>query len=78
MSTLLLLLLKKTPETGKFYNETKYGVDVVDQMARKRTTRASNRRWPIRSFENTIDLVDINSWIVYKETTSEKFHASRF
>ena len=26
---------KETPETVKCYNDTKYGVDVVDQMARK-------------------------------------------
>ena len=40
----------KTRETVKCYNETKYGVDVVDQMARKYTVRTMTRRWPVYSF----------------------------
>ena len=32
---------KKIPETMEFYNSTKYGVDVVDQMARKYSVKAS-------------------------------------
>jgi len=36
--------LKKTPETIEFYNSTKYDVDVVDQMARKYSVKASSRR----------------------------------
>ena len=34
---------KKTSETVKCYNETKYGVDVVDQMSRKYTVRTMTR-----------------------------------
>ena len=41
---------KKTPESVKAYNDTKYGVDIVDQMARKYTVRTSTRRWSIHSF----------------------------
>ena len=52
---------KKTPETVKCYNETKYGVDVVDQMARKFTARTMTRRWPVHSFQNTLDLAAINA-----------------
>lgn len=36
---------KKLPETVSFYNNTKYGVDVIDQMARQYTTKAGSRRW---------------------------------
>ena len=36
---------KKTPESVKAFNDTKYGVDIVDQMARKYTVRTSTRRW---------------------------------
>ena len=46
---------KKTPETVSFYNETKCGVDIVDQMAKKYTCRTGTRREPIRSFQNTLD-----------------------
>ena len=41
---------KKTPETVKCYNETKYGVDVVDQMARKYTVRTMAKRSSVHSF----------------------------
>ena len=60
---------KKTPESVKAYNNTKYGVDIVDQMARKYTVRTSTRRWPIHSFRNTLDLAAINALIVYKAVT---------
>ena len=59
---------KKRPETVEFYNCTKYGVDIVDQMARKYTVRTSTRRWPVQSFQNTLDLAAINAWVIYKES----------
>ena len=64
-------IAKKTPETVFFYNETKYGVDVLDQMAKKYICRTDTRRWPIHSFQNTLDLATINAWILYKEFTNE-------
>ena len=42
---------KKNPETVKRYNETKYTVDAVDQMARKYTARTMTRRWPVYLFK---------------------------
>ena len=36
---------KKTPKTVSSYNETKYGVDVLDQIAKKYTCRTGTRRW---------------------------------
>ena len=57
---------KKTSESVKAYNDTKYGADIVDQMARKYTVRTSTRRWSIHSLQNTQDLAAINAWIVYK------------
>ena len=50
---------KKTPESVKAYNDTKYGVDIVDQMARKYTVKTSTRRWSIHSLQNTLDLAAI-------------------
>jgi len=32
---------KKTPESVSSYNKTKYGVDILDQMAKKYTCRTS-------------------------------------
>ena len=62
---------KKLPETVHFYNNTKYGVDVVDQMARKYSVKASSRRWPVHVFYNILDLAAINAWVLYKEVTGK-------
>ena len=69
---------KKTPETVSCYNETKYGVDIVDQMAKKYTVRSGTRRWPVHSFQNTLDLAAINAWILYKELTKENIARREF
>ena len=58
---------KKTPETVTFYNSTKYGVDVLDQMARKYTVKAGSRRWPVHVWYNILDLAAINSWILFRK-----------
>lgn len=41
---------------------------VLDQMARKYSTKSASRRWPVQVFFNVLDLAAINSWIVYKES----------
>ena len=42
---------KKTPKTVSSYNETKYGIDIEDQMVKNYTCRTGTRRWPIHSFQ---------------------------
>lgn len=63
---------KKLPETVEFYNKTKFGVDVVDQMARQYSTKSASRRWPLQVFFNILDMAAINAWILYKEATGKK------
>ncbi|KAF2892416.1 hypothetical protein ILUMI_13754 [Ignelater luminosus] len=41
---------KQLPETIQYYNSAKYGVDVVDQMARKYTVSTACRRWPVHVY----------------------------
>ena len=50
-----------------FYNTTKAGVDVIDQMTRKYSLKAASRRWPIYVIYNVIDLALINSWILFRD-----------
>ena len=69
---------KKKPETVQFYNNTKYGVDVLDQMAREYTVKAASRRWPVHVFYNVLDLAAINAWILYKEATLTKISRRAF
>lgn len=60
---------KRLPESISYYNKTKFGVDVVDQMARKYSVKAGNFRWPLQIFFNILDLAAINAWILYKQCT---------
>lgn len=69
---------KCLPETVKFYNQTKFGVDVTDLMARKYSVKSKSRRWPLQVFFNILDLAGINAWILYKETTGEKITRQDF
>lgn len=62
---------KKTPETISFYNATKYGVDIIDQMARKYSVKAPSRRWPVHTFYNMLDFAAINAWILFNEITGK-------
>ncbi len=57
---------KMKPETIEFYNNTKYGVDVLDQMARNYSVKSGSRRWPLEVLYNILDLAAINAWILYK------------
>ncbi|KAJ8867173.1 hypothetical protein PR048_033037, partial [Dryococelus australis] len=52
---------KKIAETIKFYNGTKYGVHIVDQMTRKYTMRVMSGRWPYHVFYNILDLAYITN-----------------
>ncbi|GFY08146.1 piggyBac transposable element-derived protein 4-like [Trichonephila clavipes] len=63
---------KKLPETISFYNPTKSGVGIADQMARRYSVKAGSRWWPIHVFSNILDLAGNNSWILYKDVTGKK------
>ncbi|XP_058873952.1 piggyBac transposable element-derived protein 4-like [Acipenser ruthenus] len=69
---------KKKPETVDFYNDTKHGVDVIDQMVRQYSVKAGSRRWPVAVFYNVLDLAAINSFVLYKECTGENISRRDF
>lgn len=56
---------KMKSDINLFYNSTKGGVDSIDQMARKYTTKRGTRRWPLSLFYTLIDIVCINSFSLY-------------
>ena len=69
---------KCVPETITFYNKTKFGVDVSDQMARKYSVKVGCFRWQLQAFYNILDLAAINAWILYKECTGSKISRKEF
>ena len=64
--------LKKPPEIVQFCYKTKCGVDILDQMARRYSTRATARRWPVHVFYNILNLATINALIIYRCVTGGK------
>ncbi|XP_043226473.1 piggyBac transposable element-derived protein 4-like [Amphibalanus amphitrite] len=55
---------KKKPEVMLFYNETKGGVDTVDQMIGTYTCRVATRRWPLAVFLLMLDVAALNGWVI--------------
>lgn len=59
------------PEIITYYNATKAGVDVVDQMKEEYSVGRMTRRWPMRLFFSILNIAGINSQIIYKENTGQ-------
>ena len=59
---------KKKLEKMEFYNKSKCGVDLADQMARQYSVEADTRWWPVAVFYNILDLSGINAFVLYKKT----------
>ena len=55
----------KKPTVITNYNETKGGVDTMDQMASTYTTKYKSRRWHVAVFCNILDLSCLNAYILY-------------
>lgn len=56
---------KNKSDINLFYNETKGGVDTIDQMARKYTSKRSTRRWPLSVFFTLLDIASINAYTLF-------------
>lgn len=54
------------PEIVLFYNMTKGGVDVFDQMCHSESTTRKTRRWPLRYFFGVLDFAGVNAFVLYK------------
>lgn len=61
---------KKKPSTILHYNKSKCGVDVLNSMCRKYTTRRPARRWPVHVLYNILDISAINAWVLYRESNN--------
>lgn len=58
------------PEIITFYNKTKIGVDVVDQMCAKYDVARNTRRWPMVVFFYLLNISCINALCVQKYNSS--------
>ena len=69
---------KKKPDLVLYYNKTKLGVDLYNQMTRLYSMKAASRRWPVHVFYNVVDIVLINSWILYKQVCQSSISRTEF
>ncbi|XP_056157036.1 piggyBac transposable element-derived protein 4-like [Lampris incognitus] len=69
---------KSKPESVTYYNNTKYSVDILDQMVRMYSVKSGTRRWPVAVFYNILDLAGINAHILYKECTGASITRKNF
>ena len=69
---------KSNLETVKFNNSTKFGVDVLDQMAREYTVNAASHRWPEQFFLQYIRFGYNQCHILYKLVTGSKISRQRY
>lgn len=55
------------PDIVLYYNATKGGVDVMDQMLGQYTTQRQTNRWPLSLFFNIIDISSFAAYLIYFE-----------
>lgn len=56
----------RKPAVITSYNETKFGVDIVDKMCGQYDVARNSRRWPLTLFFHIINLAGVNAITVYK------------
>lgn len=56
---------KRKPEIITFYNNTKYGVDIVDKMCSTFDVSRNSRRWPLTVFFDLMNISAINGYVVH-------------
>ena len=59
--------VKKKQEIIKFYNWSKGGVDTMDKMLSRYTTKRLTQRWPLAFFYNILDAACFATYIFYYE-----------
>ena len=63
---------RKKPHALVFYDHTKGGVDVVDLISAKMSTRMKTRRWTLNVFAFMLDTARTNAKTIVKENTPTK------
>ncbi|KAJ4427180.1 hypothetical protein ANN_24796 [Periplaneta americana] len=56
---------KKKTVINLYYNDTKGGVDTMDQMVRKYSTKRTTRRWPVSIFYTLLDIAALNGYTIF-------------
>nr|CAH7730727.1 unnamed protein product [Callosobruchus chinensis] len=57
---------ERKPEMVTFYNMTKGGVDVLDQLCHNYDVSRSTRRWPMVLFYDLLNITAVNAFCIYR------------
>lgn len=59
------------PEIVTFYNTTKVGVDLLDQLIQKNDVSRNTRRWPMVVFYNLLNISAMNALCIHRANSKE-------
>lgn len=62
---------KNLPEIISFYNFTKSGVDVVDELSASYNVCRNSRRWPLTIVFSLLNTAAVNALVVYRENNQD-------
>ncbi|OWR55287.1 transposase [Danaus plexippus plexippus] len=68
----------KLPEMVEFYNKTKGGVDLMDQLCHKYSVSRRTKRWPMAFFFGLMNIVGVNSYVLMKMATNKNIKRRLF
>lgn len=57
----------KKPDIILHYNQTKAGVDALDQLVGNYTCKRQTKRWPVALFSNIMDVSAYNAYVIWTE-----------
>lgn len=60
------------PEINAFYNNTKSGVDAVDEKTTKYSCSRRTQRWPMALFYRIVDMSSVNAYIINQSCANAK------
>ncbi|KAJ4430410.1 hypothetical protein ANN_22626 [Periplaneta americana] len=62
---------KKKTDVNLYYNETKGGIDSIDQMTRHHSVKRGTRRWPLSIFFTLIDIAYLNGGTIFMKNNPD-------
>lgn len=69
---------KRKPEVVTFYNATKSGVDVVDELSASYDVSRNSKRWPLTIFFTLLNCAAINAMVIHSANTGIKMPRRKF
>ncbi|KAJ4438728.1 hypothetical protein ANN_14677 [Periplaneta americana] len=62
---------KKKTDVNLYYNETKGGIDSIDQITRHHSMKRGTRRWPLCIFFTLIDIASLNGGTIFMKNNPD-------